>query len=154
MKSLFHGSRRALTLGVFAMALQLCGCVGMFNKDPHEIAQSWVGFNVNSLLQQWHGDGSEAFQNGNETGYYWSFGVDGGYVNTSHQEAQGYGGNGQMVMGEVGGGYYKPAVSYCELTFYTDGSGTITRYSLKEYDHNNCARYVNSWGGPRDSRHS
>ncbi|MGQ7859972.1 hypothetical protein ACUN0G_11790 [Pseudomonas sp. 32A] len=134
------------------MTLQLSGCVGMFNKEPREIAQSWVGYNVNLLLKKWHGDPSDSFKVGNETGYYWSFGDNGGYVNASHQEAQGYGGNGQMVMGEVGGGYYRPAVSYCDLTFYTDSSGIITRYALKEYDRNNCSRYINSWGGPNHSR--
>jgi hypothetical protein len=142
-------SRWALKLGVFAVALPLSGCIGMFNKEPSEIAQSWVGLNVNLLLQQWRKDPSEAFQNGDETGYEWSFGENGYYVNTSHQEAQGYGGGGQMVMGEVGGGYYQPAITFCELAFYTDSSGTITRYHLREYDHLRCTKFVNSWGSPK-----
>lgn len=149
---LTQASRHALMLGVLAVALQLSGCAGLMTKDPQEVAQSWIGFNVSSLLEKWGNPPSAPFKNGNETGYYWSYGTNGGYVNTSHQEAQGQDGNGQMVMGEVAGGYYQPPVSYCELTFYTNRVGTITRYVLKEYDHNRCAQYVSSWGGPTKSR--
>ena len=151
MSILTQTNRHALKLGVLAMALQLCGCVGFLTEDPHETAQSWVGYNVNSLLQQWGTPRTAPFQNGNETGYYWDFGTNGGYVNTTHQEAMGQDGNGQMVMGEVAGGYYQQPVSFCELTFYTNSVGTITRYVLKEYDHNKCARYVNSWGASTKS---
>lgn len=147
-----RASRHALMLGLFAVALQLSGCAGLLTKDPRETAQSWVGYNVNLLLQKWGSPPTPPFQNDNETGYYWTFGTNGGYVNTTHQAAQGYDGNGQMVMSEVAGGYYQQPVSFCELTFYTNGSGTITRYVLREYDHTKCAQYVDSWGGPTRKR--
>lgn len=140
--------RRFLALGLLITTLQLTGCITLLNKDPHEVAQSWVGLNVNALLQKWGNPPTPAFKNGAETGYYWTFGKNGGYVNTTHQEAQGQDGNGQMVMGEVAGGYYQPPTSYCELTFYANPSGVITRYVLKEHDHTQCTLYVASWGGP------
>jgi len=121
-------------------------------KDPQEVAQSWVGHDVHSLVRGWGNPPAPPFQSGKETGYYWSFGTNGGYVDTSHDAAQGQDSNGQMVMGRVQGGYYEPPATFCQLTFYANGEGTITRYSLKEFDHNKCAEYVNSWGGPERRR--
>ena len=143
-----NARRHAFKLGLLVGMLQLSGCITLLNPDPHEVAQSWVGYNVDVLLQRWGNPPTPVFQNGSEKDYYWTFGKNGGYVNTTHQAAQGQDGNGQMVMGEVAGGYYQPPVSFCELTFYANGSGTITRYVLNEHDHNQCTLYVASWGGP------
>src|SRR5471032_993087 len=137
----------ALAFTLIAASLQLSGCAGLYMTDPHETAQEWVGYNANTLLARWHGAKPVIFQNKQETGYYYRFGTNGGTYNDTHYAAQGVDGNGQMVMGQQGGQVYTPARTDCELTFYTNQSGVITRYVLQGSD-GRCAKYVNAWGGP------
>lgn len=128
--------------------MQLQGCASLFMKDPNETAQEWGGVNASVLLAKWGNPPTAPFKNGDEIGYYWRFGTDGGYQDDTHQEVRGVDASGAPVMSLEGGQYYAGPQTYCEVTFYTNHAGTITRYVMQGVSLQSCARYVNGWGGP------
>jgi hypothetical protein len=140
---------RARVLFALAFTATLAGCAQL--RDPHAVAQEWVGYNVATLQTKWRGVNFTRFSAKNdETGYDIIFGVYAHTYTSSYDVPIGPDTSGAMMLETHTQNHYVPTHQDCDLTFYTDKQGIITRYEMRSADGGNelCAKYVNSWGGP------
>ncbi|MFL9866615.1 hypothetical protein PQR67_20775 [Paraburkholderia fungorum] len=128
-------------------ALALTGCMGLSPYSPTRNAMdALVGHNIKEMLPSWKGATPASYRaNAQENAYVYTFGYHPG-----HYVTQGYR---TLVAPNIieEGSYddYVPTNTDCVMTFFTDRSGTITRYIMKTngaINNNSCGHYVSGWG--------
>lgn len=137
---------RSIACLLLALLLPLSALAQSRGTDA--VADSWIGRDASELLVQWPIDRgfytSEDAQTG-ETAYSFNFGAAAYSYNkpVGSTVAPGPGGLTQTY-------YYETvnvaAQHHCEIVFYANADGIITRYA---YDSRLCRRYVRSWGRPK-----
>lgn len=128
--------------------------VAQGDKKSTAIAESWIGHDASELLTQWPVDSGfvmrEQSEN-NETAYFYTFGVDAHtrtYSVSDGQQAMGTDANGQVVVANQSHTEqeYVPATVNCEISFYANAQGIITRY---DYRGRTCRIDFSHWGRPK-----
>ncbi len=129
------------------VALALTGCMGLSPYSPTRNAMdALVGHNIKEMLPSWKGATPTGYRvNAQENAYIYTFGY-----HPEHYVTKGYQ---KLVAPNIieQGSYddYVPTYTDCVMTFFTDGSGTITRYIMKTngaINRNSCGPYVSGWG--------